>query len=206
MLHYKTVDDFTLELLKKLQSLRIFSQMRLVGGTSLALQIGHRKSIDIDLFGLLNVDFDALTDELKTIGDVIVLGNSKNIHTYLIDEIKVDIVHYEYPWLKDKIVSDEIHLAAIEDIAAMKLSAIIGRGSKKDFIDLYYILQQFDVAQLMSFYGQKFRDGSSFLVLKSLVYFEDADNEAMPLMFEDLSWEEVKITIQKAHAGYVHSG
>ena len=206
MLHYKTVDDFTLELLKKLQSLRIFSQMRLVGGTSLALQIGHRKSIDIDLFGLLNVDFDALTDELKTIGDVIVLGNSKNIHTYLIDEIKVDIVHYEYPWLKDKIVSGEIHLAAIEDIAAMKLSAIIGRGSKKDFIDLYYILQQFDVAQLMSFYGQKFRDGSSFLVLKSLVYFEDADNEAMPLMFEDLSWEEVKITIQKAHAGYVHSG
>lgn len=206
MLHYKTVDDFTLELLKKLQSLRIFSQMRLMGGTSLALQIGHRKSIDIDLFGLLNVDFDALTDELKTIGDVIVLGNSKNIHTYLIDEIKVDIVHYEYPWLKDKIVSDEIHLAAIEDIAAMKLSAIIGRGSKKDFIDLYYILQQFDVAQLMSFYGQKFRDGSSFLVLKSLVYFEDADNEAMPLMFEDLSWEEVKITIQKAHAGYVHSG
>ena len=206
MLHYKTVDDFTLELLKKLQSLRIFSQMRLVGGTSLALQIGHRKSIDIDLFGLLNVDFDALTDELKTIGDVIVLGNSKNIHTYLIDEIKVDIVHYEYPWLKDKIVSDEIHLAAIEDIAAMKLSAIIGRGSKKDFIDLYYILQQFDVAQLMSFYGQKFSDGSSFLVLKSLVYFEDADNEAMPLMFEDLSWEEVKITIQKAHAGYVHSG
>ena len=206
MLHYKTVDDFTLELLKKLQSLRIFSQMRLVGGTSLALQIGHRKSIDIDLFGLLNVDFDALTDELKTIGDVIVLGNSKNIHTYLIDEIKVDIVHYEYPWLKDKIVSDEIHLAAIEDIAAMKLSAIIGRGSKKDFIDLYYILQQFDLAQLMSFYGQKFRDGSSFLVLKSLVCFEDADNEAMPLMFEDLSWEEVKITIQKAHAGYVHSG
>lgn len=206
MLHYKTVDEFTLELLKKLQSLRIFSQMRLVGGTSLALQIGHRKSIDIDLFGLLNVDFDALTDELKTIGDVIVLGNSKNIHTYLIDEIKVDIVHYEYPWLKDKIVSDEIHLAAIEDIAAMKLSAIIGRGSKKDFIDLYYILQQFDVAQLMSFYGQKFRDGSSFLVLKSLVYFEDADNEAMSLMFEDLSWEEVKITIQKAHAGYVHSG
>ena len=206
MLHYKTVDDFTLELLKKLQSLRIFSQMRLVGGTSLALQIGHRKSIDIDLFGLLNVDFDALTDELKTIGDVIVLGNSKNIHTYLIDEIKVDIVHYEYPWLKDKIVSDEIHLAAIEDIAAMKLSAIIGRGSKKDFIDLYYILQQFDVAQLMSFYGQKFRDGSSFLVLKSLVYFEDADNEAMPLMFEDLSWEDVKTTIQKAHAGYVHSG
>ncbi|NQW77559.1 MAG: nucleotidyl transferase AbiEii/AbiGii toxin family protein [Cytophagales bacterium] len=206
MLHYKTVDDFTLELLKKLQSLRIFNEMRLVGGTSLALQIGHRKSIDIDLFGILNVDFDVLTDELKTIGDVLVLGNSKNIHTYLIDEIKVDIVHFEYPWLRNRLEVDGICLAAIEDIAAMKLGAIIGRGSKKDFIDLYYILQQYDLSQLMSFYGQKYPDGSSFLVLKSLVYFEDAENEATPWMFEDLSWEEVKMTIQKAHAGYLNSG
>lgn len=172
----------------------------------MALQIGHRKSIDIDLFGILNVDFNSLTDELKSIGDLVVLGNSKNIHTYLIDEIKVDIVNYEYPWLKNKIVIDEIHLAAIEDIAAMKLSAIIGRGSKKDFIDLYYILKQFNLTQLMSFYSQKYQDGSSFLVLKSLVYFEDADLEAMPWMFEDLSWEEVKLAVQKAHAGYVLSG
>lgn len=206
MLHYETVDEGTLALLKSLQSLPIFSEMRLVGGTSLALQIGHRKSIDIDLFGLLNVDFNSLTDELKTIGQVVVLGNSKNIHTYLIDEIKVDIVHFDYPWLKNKIVTDEIHLAAIEDIAAMKLNAIIGRGSKKDFIDLYYILKQFDLSQLMSFYGQKYQDGSSFLVLKSLVYFEDADNEAMPWMFHEVSWEEVKTTIQKAHASYVLSG
>ena len=185
----------------------MFSEMRLVGGTSLALQIGHRKSIDIDLFGLLNVDFDVLTDELKTIGDVVVLGNSKNIHTYLIDEIKVDIVHFEYPWLQNRVEVDGIYLAGIEDIAAMKLGAIIGRGSKKDFIDLYYILQQFDLTQLLSLYGQKYHpNGSIFLVLKSLVYFEDAENEAMPWMFHDLSWEEVKTTIQNAHAAYLFSG
>jgi len=207
MLHYETVDESTLELLKKLQSLRMFSEMRLVGGTSLALQIGHRKSIDIDLFGILDIDFDALTDELKTIGDVVVLGNSKNIHTYLIDEIKVDIVHFEYPWLRNRLEVDGIYLADIEDIAAMKLGAIIGRGSKKDFIDLYYILQQFDLTQLLSFYGQKYQpNGSIFLVLKSLVYFEDAENEAMPWMFHDLSWEEVKTTIQNEHAAYLFSG
>ena len=207
MLYYETVDESTLELLKKLQSLRMFSEMRLVGGTSLALQIGHRKSIDIDLFGVLDIDFDALTDELKTIGDVVVLGNSKNIHTYLIDEIKVDIVHFEYPWLRNRLEVDGIYLAGIEDIAAMKLGAIIGRGSKKDFIDLYYILQQFDLTQLLSFYGQKYHpNGSIFLVLKSLVYFEDAENEAMPWMFHDLSWEEVKTTIQNAHAAYLFSG
>ena len=130
MLHYETVDESTLELLKKLQSLRIFSEMRLVGGTSLALQIGHRKSIDIDLFGILDIDFDALTDELKTIGDVVVLGNSKNIHTYLIDEIKVDIVHFEYPWLRNRLEVDGIYLASIEDIAATTLFVMSVRSSE----------------------------------------------------------------------------
>ena len=70
MLYYKTIDQNTLELLKKLQSLSILSKMRLVGGTSLALQIGHRKSIDIDLFGKLNVEYDILNDELKNICQV----------------------------------------------------------------------------------------------------------------------------------------
>jgi hypothetical protein len=65
MLHSETVDEGTLGLLKQLQSLDILSKMRLVGGTSLALQIGHRKSIDIDLFGILNIEFDILIDELK---------------------------------------------------------------------------------------------------------------------------------------------
>ena len=88
MLHYDTVDEGTLGLLKQLQSLDILSEMRLVGGTSLALQIGHRKSIDIDLFGILIVEFDILIYELKTLGKVVLLKNSKNIHSLLINDIK----------------------------------------------------------------------------------------------------------------------
>jgi hypothetical protein len=203
MLHYETVDEGTLGLLKQLQSLSILSEMRLVGGTSLALQIGHRKSIDIDLFGNLSAAHDNLMDELKTIGEVVPLKNSKNIHSLLVNDIKVDIVNYEYEWLKNKITIDNIQLASIEDIAAMKLNAIIGRGSKKDFIDLFFILKDYSLATLMEFYTKKYNDGSTFLVLKSLAYFEDADMEEMPFMFNNIDWKTIKDNIKKAHADYV---
>lgn len=203
MLYYETVDLETLVLLQKLQDLPIFKEMRLVGGTSLALQIGHRKSIDIDLFGKLSVEYEELVDDIKTVGHVIQLNNSKNIHGFLINNIKVDIVNYEYHWLRDKITYDNIHLASIEDIAAMKLNAIIGRGSKKDFIDLYYILNNYTLSELMAFYDRKYFDGSRFLVLKSLVYFEDAETEVMPFMFNNISWQNVKAQISKVHADYV---
>ena len=203
MLHYETVDEGTLGLLKQLQSLGILSEMRLVGGTSLALQIGHRKSIDIDLFGNLSAAHDNLMDELKTIGEVIPLKNSKNIQSLLVNDIKVDIVNYEYEWLTNKITIDNIQLASIEDIAAMKLNAIIGRGSKKDFIDLFFILKDYSLATLMDFYTKKYNDGSTFLVLKSLTYFEDADMEEMPFMFNGIGWQTIKDNIKKAHVDYI---
>lgn len=203
MLHYETVDTGTLALLKKLQSLSIFNEMRLVGGTSLALQIGHRKSIDIDLFGNLQVEYENLIDELKTIGEVVPLKNSKNIHSLLINDIKVDIVNYEYKWLENKIIHENIYLASIQDIAAIKLNAIIGRGSKKDFIDLFFILKHYSLSEIFKFYDDKYHDGSSFLVLKSLTYFEDAEIEEMPYMFSDVTWQTVKDNIKKAHAEYV---
>jgi predicted nucleotidyltransferase len=177
--------------------------MRLVGGTSLALQIGHRKSIDIDLFGNLSAEYENLMDELNTIGEVVPLKNSKNIHSLLVNDIKVDIVNYGYEWLTNKITIDNIQLASIEDIAAMKLNAIIGRGSKKDFIDLFFILKDYSLATLMEFYTKKYNDGSTFLVLKSLTYFEDADMEEMPFMFNNITWQTIKDNIKKAHAEYV---
>jgi hypothetical protein len=203
MLHYETVDTDTLELLKKIQALSIFSEMRLVGGTSLALQIGHRKSIDIDLFGNLPVEYEHLIDELKNLGEVITLKNSRNIHSLLINKIKVDIVNYEYRWLGAEIITENICLATIEDIAAMKLNAIIGRGSKKDFIDLFYILKQYSLSEILKFYDNKYHDGSTFLVLKSLTYFEDADKQEMPYMFSDITWQTIKENIKKLHSDYV---
>ena len=203
MLHYQTIDSSTLELLRKLQGLPIFSKMRLVVGTSLALQIGHRKSIDIDLFGELNVAFEVLIDELRNIWEVRPLNNSKNIHCLLIDGIKVDIVNYSYPWLSSQLEVDNLVLAKVEDISAMKLNAILGRGSKKDFIDLYFLLKQFSLKELLHFYNSKYEDGSEFLVLKSLVYFDDANIEEMPFMFDPITWEDIKKNIALHHSTYL---
>lgn len=203
MLHYQSIDTTTLELLKDLQEADFLKDVRLVGGTSLALQIGHRISVDLDLFGKLDMDFMELNERLNTLGrEVRIIKNSKNIHIYAIDQIKVDLVNYTYPWLKPPCVSDHLILADIEDIAAMKLAAITGRGTKKDFIDIYFLLQKFSLKELMSFYHKKFADGSEFMVLKSLTYFEDAEFDPMPEMLLPFNWDEAKIKIVGEVDGY----
>jgi hypothetical protein len=104
-------------------------------------------------------------------------------------------VNYPYPWLKPALNVDGLSLATIEDIAAMKLAAIAGRGSKKDFIDLYFILQRFSLKEILTFYSKKYHDGSVFLVLRSITYFDDAEEELMPKMLINISWNEIKRTI-----------
>ena len=79
----------------------------------------------------------------------------------------------------------------------MKLNAIAGRGSRKDFIDLYFLLKKYSLTEMLDFYKQKYIDGSEFMVIKSLNYFEDADSEEMPIMIEKISWNEIKIEISR---------
>jgi predicted nucleotidyltransferase len=196
MLHFNTVHTQTLELLIKLQSINEFSNLRLVGGTALALQIGHRISIDIDLFGQLNVDDIFFYQNLKEIGSMVHLKKSQNINIFTINNIKVDIVNYPYQWLCEAIKSKLITMADKPDIAAMKLAAITGRGTKKDFIDLYFLLQYFTLSEMLTFYKQKYPDGSEFLVLRSLSYFSDADENELPNMLEPLDWQHVKKTLK----------
>jgi predicted nucleotidyltransferase component of viral defense system len=205
MLHYQTIDTTTLEVLKKLLSVEIFRHMRLAGGTSLALQYGHRKSIDLDLFGTLPPDSIAITAELGLMGDVQNLQNHQNIKSYIINGIKVDFVNYPYPWIRPLIVEDNLRLASDIDIAAMKLAAITGRGSKKDFIDLYFLLNRYSLPELLNFYAEKYTDGSVFMVLKSLTYFDDAEEDAEPLQLMTYSWAEVKKEIKMQHKKYLDS-
>ena len=138
MLHLETVEYSTLELLRKLQSLPILRDTRLVGGTALALQLGHRKSVDLDFFGTITCEAEELISAIKTVASLIVLKESPHIHIYLVDGIKVDIVNYRYQWLDKPVVDQGIRMAGIKDIAAMKVTAVIGRGTKKDFIDISF--------------------------------------------------------------------
>jgi hypothetical protein len=192
MLHYESVDTKALELVKLLQKVPEFTNLRLVDGTCLALQIGHRKSIDIDLFGTINSDALEISKKLDQIGSVTKLKSSENINIYIIDGIKVDIVNYHYKWLDDPITENGLVIAKKKDIAAMKLSAITGRGTKKDFVDLYFLFNEYSLEQMLDFYSQKYHDGSTFLVLKSLAYFIDADSDENPVMLKSMNWEKVK--------------
>ncbi|KAA9036374.1 nucleotidyl transferase AbiEii/AbiGii toxin family protein [Ginsengibacter hankyongi] len=204
MLHYQSVDSETLELLKQLLAINLFRSLRLAGGTSLALQLGHRRSIDLDLFGDIDADVLEINKALSTLGTVTQLKDSKNIHIYLVNGIKVDIVNFTYPWLSDCIQEDGLRLAGFNDIAAMKLSAITGRGTKKDFVDLWFLLQQFTLSEMLQFHLSKYHDSSLFMVLKSLVYFEDAEADEMPYMMIPVKWEKIKSTIIAAHNDYVN--
>lgn len=203
MLHFETIDSRTLELLVKLQKEAIFSELRLVGGTALALQIGHRKSIDLDLFGILEADELDISKQLAEIGSVKVLKKSANINIYLIEGIKVDIVNYHYPWLEKPLLESNLSIAGIKDIAAMKLAEIVGRGTKKDFIDLFFLLKHYDLKQMLDFYTQKYKEGSEFLVLKSLSYFTDAEFEENPTMLKTEKWELIKTFIKKTLDNYI---
>lgn len=198
MLHFETIEPATLELLRTLQDSALLKDCRLVGGTSLALQIGHRKSIDLDFFGYVDAMPEELEDELRQYGNLQVRKNSGNIHLFVLNGIHVDIVNFPFPWQKDLIFEDGLRLAHIEDIAAMKITAIIGRGTKKDFIDIATLLETYSLKQLLSFYEAKYPNASSFMALKSLSYFEDAEMQPMPYMFSTLSWEETKTKVLHA--------
>ena len=195
MLYLETISSSTLELLNELMNFSEFNNLRLVGGTGLALQIGHRKSIDLDLFGEIDFENINTVQLFSTFQNVVSLKKSQHINIYSINDVKVDFVNYSYPWLNAPVVVNKIRLSSVEDIAAMKLAAITGRGSKKDFIDLYFFLKEYSLSELIGFYKSKYFDGSVFLLLKSLTYFNDAENDDPPVMITSIKWNDVKKTI-----------
>lgn len=195
MLHTNSIFPPTLDLLNRVMSDPVYNAFTLVGGTALALQIGHRISVDLDFFGHQAVDTDDFFDLTHSLGKVRLMSKSRNILVLEVNGVKVDFVNYRYEWLTVPVVSKEIRLAGLEDIGAMKLAAITGRGRKRDFYDLYFLLKRFSLGTLLKFYGEKYPDGSEFLVIRSLTYFADADQDEDPAMLIPTEWEMVKKSI-----------
>lgn len=194
MLFFETIEPDTLSLLRSLSDEKFLKDFRLVGGTSLALQIGHRISIDLDFFGVgSHLGFTA--EDIGT--EIEVVNKTKTILNTFIKNIKVDFVSTPYPFISEPLVYENISLASMKDIGAMKLSAITGRGSKKDFVDIHFLLKQFSLRELLGFYSRKYQDASMFLLYKSLLYFDDADQEPLPKMTSHIIWDEIKESIQK---------
>jgi hypothetical protein len=192
MLQFQTVESATLDLLKKISSQPLFANHRLVGGTALALLYGHRLSVDLDFFSTELVEQEELILNLKSLGKVEIVSRSKFINSFFINNVKVDFVSLPYKWLAQPVVEDSIKLAGEKDIAAMKLSAITNRGSKKDFIDIALLIERLGLSQMISLYQTKYPDGMEMMVLRSLVYFQDAEEQSDPVMLIPYNWNEIK--------------
>jgi hypothetical protein len=197
MLHRETVATATLDLLEKITAIPELSGFNLAGGTSLALQIGHRLSYDLDFFGNRPFEVQEILDLLQSVGQVNILSQSRNILILNIEGVKVDFVNYRYPLLNDVIQAEDLRLLDLPDIAAMKLAAIAGRGRKRDFVDIYFLLKKYNLSQLLDFYNAKYADGSIFMVSRSLTYFEDANQDEDVMLFKKVEWQKVKDTILK---------
>ena len=203
MLHAETVEPSTLDLLKRLQRLPELSNIRFVGGTALALHLGHRRSVDLDLFGNFNpiVSYRKL---LSAAGYSVEGAENGTVQSLRVDNLKVDLVNYPYPWMDDALEEDGVRLAGLKDIAAMKLSAVANRGRKKDFIDVARLLDVFSLDQMLSFYREKFSVSDLSFPLRGLMYFDDAEEDPMPEMLDgNLTWDNVKKMVVDATRKYV---
>lgn len=124
MLQYKVVDKPTLDILIKINNCKLFQQYRLVGGTALALIHGHRKSIDLDFFGPEKIDTYDMIQFFKSIGNIEEVRSSSRIDSLYLNNVKIDVVNYPYPWIDSALIKDKIRLASSKEIAAMKIAAI----------------------------------------------------------------------------------
>jgi hypothetical protein len=205
-MHEKVLPRGSRELLAKLDSLSLseLEGWTLAGGTGLALQMGHRTSEDFDFFRTDGFSADRLHEILRQVGEVETLQEDDRTLTVIVSAIKVSFFSvpddFRFP-------GQSYHfflLADPRDIALMKLAAISGRGSRKDFIDLYSILRGgLSLEQCFQWLPLKYGEGrvNTYHVLKSLSYFEDAEREPMPQMLEPFDWAECKnFFVREAHA------
>lgn len=200
MLHKEAIEPYTLELLIKLQKKEFLGNFYLAGDTSLAMQMGHRKSIDLDLFTQNDFDVNSTLELLEEDFKFEMNYSSKNTLKGSIDNIKIDLISHKYSLVKKPIILQETKILSIEDIAAMKLNAIAGNGTRpKDFIDIYFILKQYSVTEIINFYKIKYKTRNSLHVIKSLNYFDDISIQDWPEMIleKNLNLLKVKQTIEK---------
>jgi len=187
----------TQKVFKKISQFYWIKDFYLTGGSALALQINHRQSDDLDFFTPTNFNPQNLQIKLKSSGKLTEVKLDQNTLNCFLDHIQLQFLYYPYKLLKPKISWQNIWLSSKLDIACTKLITISSRGSKKDFIDLFFLLQEFSLPYLIKQLDKKYTKTNYNIthILKSLVYFQDADNQPDPKMHQPITWAKVKSTI-----------
>ena len=207
MLHTQTVEPETFSLLKELMAFPALQQFSLVGGTALALRFGHRSSVDLVLFYHEKYDHPQVVEALETKFQHRFVYKQQHTHFGIfcfIDNVKVDFVHFPHLPIAPFEVEDKIRFYSIADISAMKIQAILGRAQKKDFWDLFELLQHYSLQQIMDWHKQKYP--SQMLAISiphAITYFVDADESDDPVSYKKQTWELVKKGISKFVSDYL---
>lgn len=199
MLHKETVSKEMLELLQKLMKDEILKDFNLVGGTSLSLQIGHRLSIDIDLFTTKGFDEQALLKDLANKYPIRIRDIFDNTILLDIDKVKVDILAHQYPWQKPIDTKEGVRLA---DIGAMKLHAIFQNGTRiKDFIDMYFLLEHHPLKVYLESYRNKY-GGNPAMASYALLHRKNIDREVKVNMLKGKEVDMKKVAGRLTKAVY----
>jgi predicted nucleotidyltransferase component of viral defense system len=169
----------------------------LAGGTALALHLGHRISMDLDFFTVSDFNTDRLLSEIRKMGQTFRLISEGEGFLFIeVENIKVSMFKYEYPFVEKPVKFEGIEVASVLDIASMKVVAISQRGTKRDFVDLYFILQDIPFHKIAKCMVKRFGKEriNHIHIGKSLVYFSDAESHPEPefLKGKDVSWDKVK--------------
>ena len=207
MLHDETVLPGTFTLLKELSKLDSFQKFSLVGGTALSLRYGHRHSEDLDFFSNERFDRQLIIEELIKIYSNQFIHQETGFKKSLfcsIKDVKVDVVYYPHPLIRPLINEDDIISYSDEDIAAMKIQAILGRGKKKDFWDLALLLEKHGLGNIIDWHTEKFPNQMLLISIpQTITYFDDANLSQDPICLLGLSWEDVKNKIRSAVRDYL---
>lgn len=193
MLYKETIEPKTLELLIDLQKEPLLSTFNLVGGTALALHLGHRKSIDLDFFTSESFDLEEVKMMLIKKYDFKVSYSRSQTLKGFINGVKVDFIKFDYPHLHNCDIIDEVRIESIPDIIAMKLLSITDNGSRiKDFIDIAYLSSWFSLEEMLQFFIRKITNSNVIMPIKALTYFDDIDfNESIVMLYNDFDWDKI---------------
>ena len=207
MLHLETVEPRALSVLNQLLEMPEMQGFSLVGGTALSLLYGHRISVDLDLFSNKPFENNVIINALEKKFKSSFVNRSTNprfgIFSF-VDEVKIDIIRHPHPLIRPELTIDDIRMFSTEDIIAMKVQAILGRGKKKDFWDIAELLQHFSIADFIGFHKEKYTTQNLLITVpQAITFFADAEESEDPVSLKKQTWDGVKKFIKKKVSSYL---